>query len=139
MMQATILLADAAQTDSEGKMHALGLGWSTTTTPLPPQAVVLIIQVPWDLSNEEHTAVIELVSEDGSPVRVPGPVGDQPMRVEAQFETGRPPGTPRGSPLTVPLTFGVAGGLPLPAGRYEWRLTIDEESQAAWHADFLVR
>ena len=139
MMQATILLADAAQTDSEGRVHALGLGWSITSTPLPPQAVVLIIRVPWDLSDQEHTAVIELVSEDGKPVEVPGPVGEQSLRVEAQFETGRPPGIPRDSPLTLPLTFSMAGGLPLPAGRYEWRLVIDGEGQPAWHADFVVR
>lgn len=138
-MEAQILLADAAQTSPDGKVHALGLGWSTTTTPLPPHAVVILIKVPWDVSNDKHVAVVELHGGDGEAVEVPGPMGMQTVKIEAEFETGRPPGLPKGSPIDLPLTFTLGGGIPVPAGRYVWELTIDDEKKDAWRAAFLVR
>lgn len=138
-MDAQILLADAAQASPDGKVHALGLGWSTTTTPLPPQAVVVLIKVPWDVTNDKHLAVVELVGSDGEAVQFPGPLGAQAVKVEAEFETGRPPGIPKGTPIDVPLTFTVGGGMPLAPGRYVWELTIDGEKKDGWQAAFLVR
>lgn len=138
-MEATILLADAAQTTPDGKIHALGLGWAVTVTPLPPQAIVVLIRVPWDQSNDPHTAVMELHNADGQLMTVPGPLGEQPMRMQAEFETGRPPGIPKGTPLQVPLAISVGSGLPLQPGRYEWRLTIDGGHEDDWRAGFLVR
>ncbi len=138
-MEAQILLADAAQAAPDGKIHALGLGWSTTMTPLPPMAVVVFIKVPWDVSNDMHKAVVQLVNTDGDPVQVPGPLGLQPLRVEADFETGRPPGLPKGTPIDLPLTFGLGGGIPLPPGRYVWELSIDGTTKEGWRAGFVVR
>jgi hypothetical protein len=77
-MGAIILLADAAHASPDGKVHALGLGWSTTVTPLPPQAVVVLIKVPWTRSNDVHKAVVELVSTDGEPMTIPGPSAPNP-------------------------------------------------------------
>jgi hypothetical protein len=138
-MDAQLLLADAAQTSPDGKVHALGLGWSTTVTPLPPQAIIVLVKVPWDVTNVTHTAVIELLGSDGEAVLLPGPEGLQPLRIEADFETGRPPGLPRGTPIDLPLTFGVSPGMPLPPGRYVWQLSIDGEHKDDWRAAFLVR
>jgi hypothetical protein len=138
-MDAQILLADAAQTSPDGKVHALGLGWSTTVTPLPPQSVVVLIKVPWDVTNERHHVVVDLLDGDGRPVQVPGPLGSQPVRVEAEFETGRPPGLPRGTPIDLPLTFGLGGGAPLQPGRYVWELSIDGKKKDGWRAAFLVQ
>jgi hypothetical protein len=138
-VEAHILLADAAQRDQAGKVHALGLGWSTTTTPLPPQAIVVLIKVPWDQANRVHRLVVELLDADGRPVSTTGPVGDQPIRIEGDFEAGRPPGIPQGSPLDLSATFAIAGGLPLAEGRYTWNLSIDGHHEEAWSASFLVR
>jgi hypothetical protein len=137
-MEAHILLADAAQRSPEGKIHALGLGWSVTTTPLPPQAVVVFMKVPWDQANEPHTAVLTLVDEDGHVVHPGGP-DSPPLVISTQFETGRPPGVPKGMPLDMALTFGIAGGMPVPAGGYVWRLEIDGEGQDTWQAAFHAR
>jgi hypothetical protein len=137
-MEAHILLADAAQRSPEGKVHALGLGWTVTSTPLPPQAVVVFIKVPWDQANESHHAVLTLLDEDGRPVMPHGPDGGE-LRIETQFETGRPPGVPRGFPLDMALTFAIAPGLPLPPGGYVWQLVIDGEGQETWRAPFHVR
>ena len=77
----------------EGKVHALGLGWTVTVTPLPAQAVVVFIKVPWDLANQSHRAVLTLIDEDGRAVSSRGPEGGQ-VRIESEFETGRPAGVP---------------------------------------------
>ena len=138
-MDAQIFLADAAQTSPDGKVHALGLGWSTTVTPLPAQSVVILIRVPWPLSNDKHLAVVELLGSDGEPVQIPGPEGMQPVKVEAEFETGRPPGLPKGTPIDLPLTFSLGPGMPLQPGRYVWELTIDGQKKDGWQAAFLVR
>jgi hypothetical protein len=137
-MEAHILLADAAQRSPEGKVHALGLGWTVTSTPLPPQAVVVFIKVPWDEANETHNAVLTLIDEDGRPVLPQGPDGGE-LQIQTQFETGRPPGVPRGMPLDMALTFTIAPGLPLNPGGYVWRLEIDGEGQETWRAPFFVR
>jgi hypothetical protein len=96
-VRVSLLLADSAQADQSGKVHALGLGWTTTTTPLPPFALVIFLDIDWDETNQPHNLRCELLSEDGEPVRVPGPFGQQPIVVEAQAEAGRPPGAIHGT------------------------------------------
>jgi hypothetical protein len=65
-MDAVVLLADSAATDATGKVHALGLGWTMTSSPTPPMAVVVLFHVPWDQSNVKHNMVLELVDSDWS-------------------------------------------------------------------------
>jgi hypothetical protein len=139
LMDAQLLLADSAQVAADnGKVYALGLGWTATTTPLPPQAVIILVDVDWDETNQPHDAVISLVDADGYPVLVSTPIGEQELKVEARFESGRPAGWPPGAPLRVPLSFAVGQGLPLAPGRYTWRLAIDGQHQSGWEASFLV-
>jgi hypothetical protein len=137
-MEAHILLADAAQRAADGKVHALGLGWTVTTTPLPAQAVVVFIKVPWDQANEQHLALLTLVDEDGRPAAPEGSDGSQ-IAISAEFETGRPAGVPKGKALDVALAFAIAPGMPLPPGGYVWRLEIDGEGQETWQAPFQVQ
>lgn len=79
------------------------------------------------------------MNEDGQPVMTPGPVGEQPIKIDGEFEAGRPPGVPPGTPLDLSLTFSVGGGMPLTPGRYTWKLSIDGTSEPVWSASFLVR
>lgn len=127
-MKAHLLLADAAQTDSIGKVHALGLGWTVTTTPTPPQAVIAIFDLDWHEANQPFHFEIKLLNADGSQIFGPGPAGPAPIQIEGDLETGRPPGLPQGSNLMVPVTVNIAPGLPLQVGqRYEWRLHVDSK------------
>lgn len=49
-----LILCDAAQTDAAtGKIHMLGAGWTITGSPTAPHAVALMIQVPWDRTNQK--------------------------------------------------------------------------------------
>jgi hypothetical protein len=130
-MKITMMLADAAQ-QVGGKLFVLGGGWSTAPTPTPPMAVVVKIEVPWDRSNESHEWRLSLVDADGRAVRTPD---DQDVHVAGRLEVGRPPGLPEGSPLDAPLVVNFMP-LPLPPGRYEWRLEVAEWVESI---SFLVR
>ena len=130
-VEATLLLADSAVADPTGKVHMLGAGWSLTSTPTAPHAVVALVRVPWDRANQRIPFRLELLDSDGRPVTVsdrdgaPSPVstGDQ------QLEVGRPVGVDPGSPLDWPIVMNL-GPLTLLPGRYEWRLTIAEQEFA---------
>lgn len=139
-MDAVLLLADAAQADANNKVHALGLGWSVTTTPTPPAALVALIKVPWHATNQKHTAVLRLLDADGHPVVLGGPDGGEVIEVSSDFEVGRPPGVPLGTPMDLPIVIGLGPGMPLAGeAHYVWQLEIDGEVRENWSARFYVR
>jgi hypothetical protein len=124
-----LILRDAAQADSaSGKLHMLGAGWTVTSSPTAPHAVALMIQVRWDRTNQELPVRVELLTKDGQAVTIPGPTGPQPIISEIKLEAGRPPGIASGSTLNTALAVNVAA-LPLSPGRYEWRATVDGDTQ----------
>ena len=133
-MRVTIMLADAAQ-ECGGKLFILGGGWSVTGPEIPPSAVAMKIDVPWDQANRPHHWRLELLTEDGVPFEIEG----QPLRVEGEFEVGRPPGAAPGSFIDVPVAVNF-GPFPLePGRRYVWQLSIDGETNADWNREFFVR
>lgn len=142
-MKATLILADSGQTDPAGKLHALGLGWSVTSTPTPPITLLALIDCPWDQANVKHQFVIELLDADGHVVSFNTDAFGSPqpaVRIEAEFEAGRPPGIPAGTPLRQPFSLTLGPGVPLVAGqKYEFRLTIDGEVMDSSLSTFLVR
>lgn len=131
-----MLLADAAQ--AEAKVHALGLGWNMVGTPLPQHSLVIWFFADWHEANQPHTFGIELVDEDGAGVVPGGGVGpdEQPMAMAGEFEVGRPAGLVKGTELVQPLAVTVPHGMPLDAGRYEYRLSVNEVTMAT--ASFTV-
>jgi len=138
-MKVTMLLADAAQA-VEGKLYVLGGGWSITGPEPTPSAIAVYIQVPWDRTNVEHGFRFDLVDSDGDSVELETETGvEEPITIEGSFEVGRPPGVKPGTSIDVPLAITV-GPLPLPpGGRYEWRLSINEESHEDWRLPFSTR
>jgi uncharacterized protein DUF6941 len=138
-MKVTMMLADAAQA-AEGKLYILGGGWSVTGPTPSPSAIALLIQVPWDRTNLEHSFRFDLVDSDGNAVELETDAGvEEPVTFEGSFEVGRPPGVKPGTSIDVPLAINV-GPLPLPpGGRYEWRLSINQESHEDWRLPFSTR
>jgi hypothetical protein len=134
-----MMLADAAQ-EVGGKLYILGGGWSITGPDPVPMAVALKLEVPWDRTNMPHSLVLELLDEDGNAVLVPGPEEDQvPLQVTGDFEAGRPPGVKPGTPIDSALAVNF-GPLPLePGRRYQWRLSINGESDEDWALGFSTR
>ena len=137
-MKVTILLADAAQA-VEGKLFVLGGGWSITGPEPSPMALAIKIEVPWDQANQQHACRLELLDSDGQAVLVDTGEGEQPIFIEAGFEVGRPAGVKPGTPIDLPIALRL-GPLPLPpAGRFEWRLSIDGEEHPDWRVAFSTR
>lgn len=91
-------------------------------------ALGIMITVPWDSTNKQHTLLVGVLDEDGQPVRVPvqGPEGgESPITVTTSFNVGRPPGLVAGDEQHISLAvhFGV---LPFPRiGAYVFRVSID--------------
>lgn len=136
-MRVTLLLADAAQVDGAGKAHALGIGWEQTSSPTGPSSVLVLITVPWNETNRKHHLRLVLRDADGHEVMIPTPIGEQPLRIEADFEAGRPPGMVSGTEQVAKLAP-MIGPLPLAPGRYEWHADVNGKSQEDWSARFTV-
>lgn len=137
-MRVTILLADAAQA-AAGKLYILGGGWSVCGPEPTAMALAIKIEVPWDRANQKHHCEIDLLDADGQPVTLETPEGSRPVQMSADFEVGRPPGLKPGTPIDLPLAINV-GPMPIPpGGRYEWRLSIDGQTQDDWRVVFSTR
>jgi hypothetical protein len=133
-----MLLADYAVV-SDGKLTIVGGGWSQTGPEPASFGIALLIQVPWDQSNTMHTFTVELLDADGAHVVLETPDDEQqPVAFGGEFEVGRPPGLKPGTPLDFPVAMNSTP-LPLEPGRYEWRLTIDDEDRQDWSVPFTVR
>lgn len=118
-IEATLLLCDAAVADPTGKLHMLGAGWSVTGTPTAPSAVAVFLRVPWDRTNQRIPLTLFLHDADGGRVKLDG----QEVGIEQQFEVGRPPGLAPGTAIDHAFQLSL-GPLPLPQGRYQWRLSV---------------
>jgi hypothetical protein len=137
-MKATMLLADYAVV-SDGKLTIVGGGWSQTGPEAAPFGIALLIQVPWDQSNTPHSFTVELLDADGAAVVLEGlEEEEQAVAFGGEFEVGRPPGLKPGTPLDFPVAMNSTP-LPLEPGRYEWRLTIDDQARQDWSLPFTVR
>ena len=134
-MKSTLILADYAVV-SDGKLTIVGGGWSQTGPEPGSFGIGLLIQVPWDQANSLHKFSVELLDADGGAVVFDE--SEEPVAFGGDFEVGRPPGLKPGTPLDFPVAVN-ATPLPLEPGRYEWRLTIDDESRADWTLPFTVR
>lgn len=134
-IEALIILCDAAQSDPAGKLHMLGAGWSITSSPTAPQAVAILIKVPWDRTNQPLPLTLQLHDADGKPVVLPSPEGPAPLMVTSTLEVGRPAGLPPGSPVNASFALNVQP-LPLSSGWYEWRLDVAGDT---FTASFLVQ
>jgi hypothetical protein len=134
-----MLLADSAQ-EVGGKLYILGGGWSVTGPEPAPSALAMKFDVPWDQSNHKYQVLLELLTADGDAVEVETAGGETlPIRIEAQLETGRPPGLKPGTPIDAALAINF-GPLPLePDRRYEWRLSIDQRHEDTWSVGFTTR
>jgi hypothetical protein len=127
-IEVKVILCDAAASDAtSGKVHMLGAGWSVTGTPTGPQAVAILMKIPWGRANQQIPVKLQLFDSDGNQVRVTTPAGENDIMMTGHVEVGRPPGVAPGSLLDSSLVLNVPP-LPLPPGRYQWRLDIADQT-----------
>lgn len=134
-MRVTMLLADYAQV-AEGKLNIIGGGWTWTGPEPVPVAIAILFEIPWDRTNEPLAFRLDLLDEDGQPVMTHA---DEPLWIQGNFEVGRPPGLKRGTPITFPVALNMPPQPIPPGGRYEWRLTFDNDNREDWRLAFNTR
>jgi len=148
-----VLLADkATQNVHGGTLNLLNAGWTVTQlrrlasppppapTPLVtgPQVVVVFLEAELAMCNRPLTLEIELLSEDGDTVYVPGPAGVQPVRLEQRIIVPSPPGVPTGFPGRATAMMELPTGLPLSPGIYRWLARVNGKEEDGWSAGFYV-
>lgn len=137
-IKTTLMLADSAQV-AEGKLFVMGGGWTTTNPTPTPFAIAGMVDIPWEMTNQQHVMRFELIDADGEPVIVETPNGPEAAFIEGGFEVGRPPGVPRGTAIPLPIAINHPG-LQLPAGgRFEWRYSINGGEHEDWRLAFGTR
>jgi len=122
-MRAKVFLADSAEV-REGLLFTLGGGWNEVGPGSQPFAIAGLLEVEWEETNAQHAIEIVFEDEDGAPLMIPIPGGEQPLRLATTFEVGRPPGSVRGSSFNVPLALPL---LPIPwtpGRRYVVRVSV---------------
>lgn len=128
-MRAIVLLAQSAALDQSGTLHALGLGWTVSSNPVPQHALVIFVEVEWAELNTSFPIRAELVDSDGARV-----ASTEHGVIKAKHK----PVHPKGTPVTIPFTATIPS-LKLTAGeRYQWRVSINDEMHEDWLAGFTV-
>jgi len=132
------LLADHAQAVG-GKLYAMGAGWNVMGPQPTSLALGGVLELDWDEANKPHQFKAELLTEDGQPVLLPTPTGEQPAVVGITVEVGRPPGARPGTPFNVPIAINLVA-IPIPpGGRFVWKFSINDESRDDWRLPFSTR
>jgi hypothetical protein len=121
-----MILCDAAD-QVGGKLYVLGGGWNQVTTTEPmSMGLAVVIEVPWDQTDQQLALWAALHDEDGAPVATNG----QPIAADAQLEVARPAcGVKPGSELNVPIALRF-NGVQLRSGRYSWVLSVGTDEVA---------
>lgn len=132
-MNLSVYLADYAQGAPGQKAHVIGLGWTKTTTPLPPHAVILLLDLDVEELAQEHTTKVELLNEDGQPAR---DEEGKAIRIDATFQSNASEGSQ--PDVVVPIAINIAGGMPLEPGMYGWRVEMNGEHRDGWTRRFTV-
>jgi hypothetical protein len=143
-----VLLADFANQDPANKINLLGANWNIAavqpTGMAPPQAVVILVEIPSQFDGADFTISVALLDEAGSAVDVPRPTGQvEPLRVRQAFRAERPKiagvDAPADLPCRVQMILNFIMGIPLAAGRrYRWHVEIDDTASPQWEADFYI-
>lgn len=118
-----VAVADHAEAIN-GKLYLHGAGWTDIQQPMGPggqpgivhMAIAVSILVGWNETNRRFPLTITVVHEDGAEL----------TRVNAQIESGRPPGIDPGSDIRSVLAIGAEMQFPNP-GRYEVRTELENE------------
>jgi hypothetical protein len=122
-VQAIVLLCDHAEAFN-GKLYTMGAGWSNVLAAQPLSFTVAVrIAVPWTAANKQHHILLGLETEDGTLVMSEDQPEEQ-VRIEGDFEVGRPPGLKPGTDLVNVLAVPFSN-LDLAAGGYAVVLRID--------------
>jgi len=115
-----LITADAA-TVSDGKVNILGGGWTRITAGPANFTLVVRIDIPWSLTNQQLPWSLSLVDQDGSAYTPPG--SETALELAGELQIERHDDSNLGSSFEAPMLFPFVG-LPLRPGTYEWIFTV---------------
>jgi hypothetical protein len=149
-----VLLADrGAHNTQTGTLSLLNVGWAITQLRPPPgqsapdqavplvtgqYVVVVFMEAELAMCNKTLTLEIELLTEDGQVVGIPGPAGAQAVRLEQPIIVPSPAGVPTGFPGHATAMMELPTGLPLAPGIYRWQARLNGRMEDDWSAHFFV-
>jgi hypothetical protein len=121
-----LFLADSAEV-REQLLFMLGGGWTVVGPQPQPFAIAGILEVTWDETNRRRQLDFLIEDEDGQPLNVPTPTGEQPFRVSATFDVGRPAWISPGGSFNLPIAVTIAPLPWVPGRRYTVKAIIDSK------------
>ena len=139
-VQGSLLVCDAAQADSDGRLYVLGAGTQVMPLPTPPHALMVRLRLSSDEALRPHEVRLGLFDGTGQPVLVPGPpivatgpaavpgaMSAQPLQLGQDLPAlaASAADLPDWGPVAVPLVFNLGPGLPVQVGPHRWQLTVD--------------
>jgi len=148
-----VLLADrGTQNSQNGTLSLLNAGWAVIHLHRPmaigaanaaplvtaPHVVVVFLEAELGMCNKALTLEIELLTEDGGRVEIPGPTGPQVVRLEQPIMVPSPSGVPTGFPGHASAMMDLSTGLPLAPGIYRWQARLNGKEEDDWSARFYV-
>lgn len=125
-------LADSVEA-ANGKIYALGAGWSIiTAATFPAQhpriGLGILIRVPYTMTNQQHKVEVSLQDSDGVILHVaqnPADSSQSISKLVAEFNVGRPPQLTPGDPQIVALAMNLDGLIFEQPGSYSFCIEID--------------
>ncbi len=136
-MKVTAMLCNHAEAQNN-LLYVSGAGIDRSMVPPGSQgpwgvtvAVGVLIGVPWSQTNQQHKLAIVLLDADGHAIEIAdSPDATRPVRVEVEFNIGRPPELVAGEEQNISFAVNWPG-LPLTAlGQYEFVVEVDGNAEA---------
>lgn len=123
----TFLIADHAEAVN-GKVYVSGGGWDTLGFESLPgrrahMSLAVVLRVPWDETNEQHTIAIDLVDADNHSLLTRGPIA-------GNFSAGRPAHARAGDDQPAVFVMNFDNVEFREAGNYRFLLTVDDQPVA---------
>ena len=115
-----IITADAASV-SDGKLNLLGGGWTQISSGPSNFTVVVRIDIPYSMTDQQLPWQLKLVDQDGR-TYVPHELSD-PVDISGDLHMDRPEHGDIAETFNAPMLFPFVG-LPLAPGPYEWVFTF---------------
>jgi hypothetical protein len=130
-MEIDAMLCNHAEASSDGRLYITGAG--IVMSFVPPQgpfavnlALGATIRIPYTATNQPHKLEVVISHEDGDLVQGVGPDGSSgDLRIQMDFNVGRPPGLPAGGSQSIPVAVNMAGLVVPKLGGYSFVMSID--------------
>jgi len=123
-MKVRLLLANFAEVRDK-LLYVVSGGWTLIGPRPTPFAIAALVEVEWNETNRPLNLLFDIVDVDGQPFQVPTPTGDQPFKIGAEVNFGRPPDAVPGEKFLMPVAINFQP-LPFEPGRqYVVRAFLD--------------